>query len=189
MALIGVMGMMSTSYVMAEAPKIATVDMQKLFREYYRTVAAQKRFNVEYARIQKGVSERTEAMGKLSRMLRAMSAKVENKEMTEGEKEKLRGEAKLMDQELRMMRDELKRYVESEKMKVAKLKGLSMRGIMDEIRKKVIEHSKEQGFDFVFDISGKNTNQVSFFIFLKDAQDITDNMLKELNKFAPDARG
>jgi hypothetical protein len=39
----------------------------------------------------------------------------------------------------------------------------------------------------VFDKSGKNTNQISFFIYLKDATDITAVMLKELNKLAPTA--
>ena len=62
-----------------------------------------------------------------------------------------------------------------------------MQGIMSEIRAKVVSFAEKQGYDFVFDKSGKNTNQISFFIYLKDATDITAVMLKELNKLAPSA--
>ena len=37
---------------------IATVDMQELFKQYYRTNEAQKQLNVDFARIQKDVNER-----------------------------------------------------------------------------------------------------------------------------------
>jgi len=37
---------------------IATVDMQELFKQYYRTNEAQKQINVERARIQKDNNER-----------------------------------------------------------------------------------------------------------------------------------
>mgnify|MGYP003894791773 FL=1 len=64
-----------------------------------------------------------------------------------------------------------------------------MQGIMSEIRGKVISFADKQKYDFVFDESGKNTNQISFFIYLKDATDITSEMLKELNDSAPEGAG
>jgi Skp family chaperone for outer membrane proteins len=53
----------------------------------------------------------------------------------------------------------------------------------------VISFADKQKYDFVFDESGKNTNQISFFIYLKDATDITSEMLKELNDSAPEGAG
>lgn len=38
--------------------KIATVNMQELFKQYYRTTEAQKKINVERARVQKDINER-----------------------------------------------------------------------------------------------------------------------------------
>ena len=181
-------GGLATS-VSAENPKMATVDMQKLFKEYHRTITAQKRFNIEYARIQKGINERGESMNRMRRMLGAIAEQIKTGKLTEEEKSNKESEAKLIAQELKMMGSEVQRFSDQEKRKVAQLKAASMQGIMQEIRLKVIDHSKEQGYDFVFDKSGKNTNQVSFFIYLKDAKDITANMLKELNKFAPGADG
>ena len=62
-----------------------------------------------------------------------------------------------------------------------------MEGIMREIRSKVVDHAERAGYDYVFDKSGKNSNQVSYFIYLKDAEDITATILKELNELAPGA--
>ncbi|MBT8044001.1 MAG: OmpH family outer membrane protein [Verrucomicrobiae bacterium] len=171
----------------AENPKMATVDMQKLFKEYHRTVETQKRFNLEYAKIQKGVNERGEVVQRKQRMLKILAEQLKGGKLSDDDKSNKESEARLLAQELEMMRAEIKRYSTGEKQKVARLKAASMQGIMDEIRKKVINHAEKQGYDFVFDKSGKNTNQVTFFIYLKDAKDITAAMLKELNKFAPGA--
>lgn len=174
---------------MAEAPKMATVDMQKLFKEYHRTIDAQKRFNSEYARIQKDVNVRAEAANKMRRMLQALVREVKKGELSAEELETKTREGELLAQELKMMENAMQAFSAQEKQRVAKLKASSMQGIMKEIKQKVVEHSVKQGYDFVFDKSGKSTNQVSFFIYLRDAQDITANMLKELNKFAPGADG
>ncbi len=95
----------------------------------------------------------------------------------------------MITQELRMMERAMREYSDNEKKRVATLKASSMQGIMKEIKQKAVEHSIEHEYDYVFDKSGKNTNQVSFFIYLRDAQDITAYMLKELNKHAPGADG
>ncbi len=171
----------------AQSPKIATVDMQELFKEYHRTVRAQKRFDVEYARIQKGVNERSEAIQRKQRVYAAIVAELRAGKLSEEQKAGKQSEARLLGQELKMMGAEVQRFSAQEKKKVARLKVSSMMGIMREIRQKVVAHAKKQGYDFVFDKSGKNTNQVTFFIYLKDAKDITAVMLKELNKFAPGA--
>jgi len=170
-------------------PKMATVDMQKLFKEYHRTVAAQKRFNLEYARIQKNINERVEVINRMRRMLQAVAEELKQEGLSEEMKNTKRREGQLVAQELKMSEQDIKTFSRQEKQRVAKLKAASMQGIMLEIKKKVEVHAKEQGFDMVFDKSGKNTNQVSFFLYLKDAKDITANMLKNLNKFAPGADG
>ena len=60
-----------------------------------------------------------------------------------------------------------------------------MRGIMSEIRGKLITYAEKQKYDYVFDESGKITNQSSFFIYLKEAKDITPEVLMELNDSIP----
>ena len=173
--------------VSAEKPRIGTVDMQEIFRKYYRTNEAQERFNMEYANIQKVVNERIDVSGELNLMMKKLKSEILSGELTGELKNKKVLEYKILSQKHKSIINEMEQFQDEEKSKVVKLKKARMIGILREIRQKVSEFSEREGYDFVFDKSGKNTNQVSFFIYLKDAEDITSAVLKELNQLAPDA--
>ena len=171
----------------AEKPNIGMVDMQKLFAQYYRTEAAQKQFNQDYAVIQKKVNQQLEQINMMISELKSLNEKLKSESLDENLKQKYSQEFQLIDQQRKMFIEEMKRAEYEGKKEVARRKAASMQGIMSEIRAKVVSFAEKQGYDFVFDKSGKNTNQISFFIYLKDATDITAMMLKELNKLAPTA--
>ena len=171
----------------AEKPNIGMVDMQKLFAQYYRTEAAQKQFNQDYAGIQKKVNQQLEQINMMISELKSLNEKLKSESLDENLKQKYSQEFQLIDQQRKMFIEEMKRAEYEGKKEVARRKAASMQGIMSEIRAKVVSFAEKQEYDFVFDKSGKNTNQISFFIYLKDATDITDVMLKELNKLAPSA--
>ena len=171
----------------AEKPNIGMVDMQKLFAQYYRTEAAQKQFNQDYAGIQKKVNQQLEQINMMISELKSLNEKLKSESLDENLKQKYSQEFQLIDQQRKMFIEEMKRAEYEGKKEVARRKAASMQGIMSEIRAKVVSFAEKQGYDFVFDKSGKNTNQISFFIYLKDATDITAVILKELNKLAPSA--
>ena len=83
MAIASVVGAIS-----AEKPQIATVDMQKLFKDYDRTNAVQKRFNMEYAVIQKGVNERIEEVTRMRLMLEKLQVEIDSGTLTDVAKSK-----------------------------------------------------------------------------------------------------
>ena len=171
---------------MADKPKIAVVDIQRLFNEYFRTEEAQLQFNKDYAGIQKRVNQKIETVNEMILELKEIDKKLKNENVDE-RKQKLAKEFQLIEQERQMLINEMRREEKNEKEDVDRRKAASMQGIMSEIRSKVISFSKKGNYDFVFDQSGKNTNQVSFFLYLKGATDITEVLLKELNKFASEA--
>ncbi|MGB2090550.1 MAG: OmpH family outer membrane protein, partial [Akkermansiaceae bacterium] len=103
----------------------------------------------------------------------------------EEEMEKCRQNFKLIDQERRLLISEKTKSEEEAKRDVADRKAASTQAIMAEIRAKVARIAQEGDYDYVFDQSGKNTNQVSFFLYIKDATDITAAVIKELNQFSP----
>jgi len=186
-AILLLLGIFSSGMALAERPKMATVDMQKLFKEYHRTVSAQKHFNAEYASIEKSVNEKSEGLTKKRRELQAIADAMKAKDISDDDKASKQYEGQLVAQEIKMMQRNLKAFSQLEKAKVARKKAASMQGIMSDIKQKVVTLSEKLGYDYVFDSSGLNTNQVSFFLYLKDAPDITATILKELNKFAPGA--
>jgi outer membrane protein len=61
------------------------------------------------------------------------------------------------------------------------------KGIYDEILVVVKEKAKADGYDFIFDKSGMSLSTVPVLIYYKDAVDVTDLIIVELNKGAPAA--
>ena len=167
--------------ICAEAPKIAMVDMQKLFREHHRTQDEQKFFAAELMRIEKEVVVRAQSIHKLKQEL--IELRAEFKRGREQSLEASQLKIDLLSQQLKMMESQAKNFEAKEKLRVEELKLASMEKVMKEIKKEVTAYAKDEGFDYVFDRSGKNTNQVSFVMYLRDTRDITAPLLKKLNRF------
>lgn len=177
----------SIAVVSADAgkPKIAVVNIQKLFKEYYRTADAQKQFNKDYAAIQSKVNQELEQINEMILQLKSLSERLKEEGIDENTKFECAQEFKMIDQQRQVFLTEMKQAELESKKKVARRKAASMQGIMSEIRGKLITFAEKQKYDYVFDESGKNTNQSSFFIYLKEAKDITPEVLIELNDSIP----
>ena len=67
--------------------RIATVDMQELFKQYHRTNEAQKQINVERARIQKDNNERLARIRDLEEKLGKLRKELEDPAVNESKKQ------------------------------------------------------------------------------------------------------
>ena len=72
-----------------ERLKIGTVDMQRLFKGYYRAEVAQKECNVELARLQKQNGERLSRIREIDEGLEKLRKKLEDPTIAESKKNKL----------------------------------------------------------------------------------------------------
>ena len=79
----------------------------------------------------------------------------------------------------------LKEFLDRKSRQVQDEMQRQMRGILEEISKLLEEKAKAEDYDFVFDKSGNSTTQVPVLLYSKDTYDITEDLLKELNKDAP----
>ena len=69
--------------------KIATVDMQTLFKQYHRTNAAQKEVNVERAKIQQNNNERLETIRALEDELQGLRKQLDDPSLSDKRKQEL----------------------------------------------------------------------------------------------------
>lgn len=171
----------------AQRLKIATVDMQKLFKEYHRTTEEQQKFSEEFARIQKENNERLAGIRKLEEELQVLKKKIEDPTLGDNVKREKSREFQLKLDEAKAMDRERREFLGRRTRALELKKQASMQGILEEIRKRIVDHSKKEDFDFVLDKSGLSANQVPFLLYTKDATDITAALLTELNKDAPKA--
>ena len=161
--------------------KIATVDMQKLFKECSRADEAQKEINVERARIQKDNNDRLAYIRELDTELQGMRKELDDPSISESKKQTLFNEWNLKQEEGialdRQRREDMQRRTQSLNEKMVQ----RMEGILEEIRKRVEEKAKAEDYDYVFDKSGLSTSQVPFFPYTKGTTDLTGKLLADLN--------
>ncbi len=165
--------------------KIATVDMQQLFKEYYRTTEAQQQINVERARIQKDNNEKLTAIRQIESDIALLKKQIEDPSLSDQKKAQVYKDHQAKDQEGIQLDKERREFLGRKNQALNEKMVQRMRGILEEIRKLVEERAKAENFDYVFDKSGMSTSQVPFLLYTKDATDITAALLKDLNKDAP----
>ena len=165
--------------------KIATVDMQQLFKEYYKTNEAQQQINVERARIQKDNNEKLTAIRQIETDMGALKTQTEDPSLSDQKKAQAYKDNQAKYQEGIQLDKERREYLSRKNQALNEKMVQRMRGILEEIRKLVEERAKSENFDYVFDKSGMSTSQVPFLLYTKDATDITATLLKDLNKDAP----
>ena len=177
---------MATAAVAQDAKlNIATVDMQELFKQYYRTNEAQKQINVERARIQKDNNERMAKIRDIETALGKLGKQLEDPALNDSKKQALFKDWQMQQQEGIALDRERREFLQRRNQMLNEKMLQRMKGILEEIRKLVEEHAKGENFDYVFDKSGLSTSQVPFLLYTKDATDITAVLLKDLNKDAP----
>ena len=165
--------------------KIATVDMQELFKQYYRTNEAQKQINVDRAKIQKDNNERMAKIREIETSLGKLSKQLEDTTINDSKKQLLFKDWQAQQQEGIALDRERREFLQRRNQLLNEQMLTKMKGILEEIRKLVEEYAKGESFDYVFDKSGMITSQVPFLLYTKDATDVTAILLKDLNKDAP----
>lgn len=177
--------MLAVPAVAQDKLKIATVDMQTLFKQYHRTNEAQKEINVERAKIQQNNNERLETIRALEDELQSFRKQLEDPAISEKKKQDLYKTFQMKTQEGVALDRERREFLQRRNTALNEKMVQKMRGILEEIRKLVEDRAKSDDYDYVFDKSGLSTSQVPFLLYTKDATDITAGLLDLLNKDAP----
>jgi outer membrane protein len=165
--------------------KIATVDMQTLFKQYHRTTDAQREVNVERAKIQQNNNDRLETIRALEGELQGLRKQLDDPSLSDKRKQELFKDFQMKTQEGVALDRERREFLQRRNTALNEKMMQKMRGILEEIRKLVEDRAKSDAYDYVFDKSGMSTSQVPFLLYTKDATDITAGLLGVLNKDAP----
>ena len=170
----------------AQKLKIATVDMQSLFKDYYRTAEEQKNINVERAHIQKDNNERLTRVREISDNLDKLRKQIQDPSISDKKKQELTAEFSSLAEEGQAIDRERQEFLQRRNNQLNEKMVERMRDILNEIRKTVEDQAKTEDYDYVFDKSGLSTTQVPFLLYTKDATDITPGLLERLNESAPE---
>lgn len=168
----------------ASAQKIATVDLEKVFRNYYRTKIIDQNFSEQGKVYRNYIARQAEILKKDEELYRQKRDSALNVALSPEERQKRQQEAAALERSLKVRRAELERYA-ADRAKVMKdTAARERKKVIDEIRAEIRRRAALEGYTLVLDASGKSLNDVPFVLYSTDSIDITDKVLAELNRGA-----
>jgi outer membrane protein len=181
---LSLVGLVSTQ---AADLKFGVVDMSKAFSDFHKTKEAAEKFKVNLDKAQKEMNDRWSVYKNLMTDMQKLKKEASDPIMTADARQKKAVEFEEKGKELRALEQEIGE-AQNRRNNQLKQEDMSIRkGIYDEILVVVKEKAKAEAYDFIFDKSGMSLSTVPVLIYYKDAVDITDQIIVELNKAAPAA--
>lgn len=181
-ALIAAFGGFLATDASAQALKVGTVDMKKVFESYYKTKDAEQRINEARNSAKKELEDRmdgykkaTEEVQKLNEEIQKTELSKEAKETKSKQRDEKIGELKIMEREIREFQGTREKQLQEQSVR---MRG----GIVDEITKVVNDRVKAEQYEIVFDKSGPSLNGVPIVLYAKESYDFTDAVITALNK-------
>ena len=166
--------------------KLGTVNMAKLLTEHHLTKAALAEEDVEREEIKKDDQERIVAIKAMNDEMKLLDAELRDPSLAEAKRRASLEKLKLYDAKIKALGKERDDFLQRR----GKALNQKMGSIMNEIRIEVVNsvaaHAKDStDVDYVVDSSGLTTAQVPFLLFAREKVDLTDDLLKLLNKESP----
>ena len=166
----------------AQGMKIATVDMNRAFKEYNKTKDAETKINEAKNAAKKEYDDRADSykkaldeINKLNQQLEAPALSADAKTQKAKERDEKIASIKSMEREINEFRQTREKQLQEQAVRMRD-------GIVKEITDVVMEKVKSDNMDLVFDKSGQSLNGVPTLIFSRDNMDFTSDLIATLNK-------
>ena len=161
--------MLFTATAHAQVIKIGTVDMDKIFKSYYKTKDAESRINEARSTAKKELDDRMDTykqtmdeINKLNDDLQSGTLSSDKKAEKSKERDEKISEFKNLEREITEFRTSKEKYLQDQAVRMRN-------GIVDEITKLIQAKVKSENYDYVFDKSGTSLNGVPVVLFARDA--------------------
>lgn len=164
-------------------PKIAYVNMDRIFIGYFRKAAIEKDVKDQIEALQN--SPRVLAVQEMDAKLKKLAETVRDKTQTEEVRELAAKEFNSISIEYPALIEEMEQYLNTEKRMATTRLVETIEEIIAEVRAEISALGEAGGYDLVLELEGKTSSQVSPIIYLRDGFDLTDSVLTKLNADAP----
>ncbi|MBE6388726.1 MAG: OmpH family outer membrane protein [Lentisphaerae bacterium] len=175
----------------ASGIRIATVDMDRVFKEYYKSRIAEEFLSrqAEAARLY---------MGQLNTSLEALRAEARklgtnalNRALSEEAQKKAADAADEAMAKVKAKETEISLYTNERLRELRRLEQERRSEILADIRREIERRAAVENYTFVLDSSGRSANNLPVVLVYPKANDISDAVIRELNRTAakPDKQG
>jgi len=165
--------------------KVGTIDMNRVFTEYYKTKDAEQKLNEQRAAAKKEFDDRIETLKKSMEEITKLNAQIEKPELSKDakdavlkERETKVADARNLDKEVNDFKSTRERQLQEQFLRMRK-------DIIDDIMKIVTTRVSSAGYDLVFDKSGLSMGQIPVVVYSRDDMDFSKDIIDKLNANAP----
>jgi outer membrane protein len=169
------------------APKIVVVDMAKVYDTHYKTKEASDKFNDAAQRAQEQLDRLNAQLQTAADEFKALAEDSQSTVLNEQARAKAGADAQKKRTDIERMNAEAQTF-RNNTQRSLQVRAKNHRDlIMDEIMKVVDAISRAKGATLVLDKSGPSVFGVPVVLYADPAYDITEEVVKEVNKDAPPA--
>ena len=171
----------------AQSPgsRIVVVDLNRLFNEYYKTPIASSKLKETGESYQKEADDMMTQYRKQTEDLNKLREDAEKPEFTKEVQEQKRKALQEKLGDISKAQREIEEYARTHKLDMDRQMARMRQTILKEITDVVTKEAKDSGYTLVLDKSGQTLNGVPSVVYSQELLDITDGVLKILNKNAP----
>lgn len=165
--------------------KIGTIDLRKVFDGYYKTMQADANLKEEAGDLEKERKEMVDGYKKTEEDYKKLLDKSQDQAVSSEERTKSKQAAEKKIVELKDLEQAITTFERSARAKLAEKQRRKRDAILEEIRAVINSKSKSSGFSLVLDTAAESINNTPILLFNTGENDITANVLSELNASAP----
>jgi outer membrane protein len=166
----------------AQATKIGTVDMKKVFESYYKTKDAEAKINEARNAAKKELEDRMDIAKKSLEEVKKLDEDIAKPELSRDAKEQKAKARSEKAGELQNMDREIREFQQSREKQLQEQSVRMRAAIVEDINKVVADRVKADSFEIVLDKSGPSLNGVPIVLYARDSFDFTDSVVTALNK-------
>jgi len=165
--------------------RIATVDLKKVFDNYWKTKQADAALKDRGAELEKEFKSMMEDYTKAKEEYSQLSSATDDPAASDVERERKKKEAS---EKLRGIKDQeeaIQKFQAQARSTVDEQRRRMRDNILTEVRKAIDGKAKVEGYTLVIDTAAETVNATPVVLFSKGDNDITDVVLAQINANAP----
>ena len=165
--------------------KIATVDMRKLFDNYYKTKLAQAAIQEHAAQLDKDDKTMKDDLKKASDEYQNLVEQANDQALSADERDHRKQTATDKLKDLQAQKAAIDQYERQAQTTLGEQRQRMREKILTEIKAAVATKAKAAGYALVFDAAGETVNGTMAIIYTNGDNDLTDAVLAQINAGAP----
>jgi len=165
--------------------KIATVDLKKLFDNYYKTKLATAAIQERADELEKDDNGMIDDLKKHNEQYQTLLASASDQAVSQAERDKRKQSADDMYKQLQDSQAAIQQFERQAQVTISDQRQRMRDDILVEIKKAVGDKAKAAGDTLVIDTAAQTVNGTPVVVFDDGANDITDDVLRQLNSTAP----